>query len=172
MYCRRDRLHIRGCGRGLFNDPHFLFCSLTTRRAGTFCRFPPLSLVHSATKFQFERAVREFSQARAAPEDERSPAPPSWWQPAFAVATHQEHTPRVGAVAWNFPSPRRRGRSVDGNARRSNGRTSFSAKSRRLTNPRCKSLIACVGAMKLDDAWGKPSLVRCVSAGEAKLGGG
>jgi hypothetical protein len=103
MYCRRDRLHIRGCGRGLFNDPHFLFCSLTTRRAGTFRRFPPLSPMHSAAKFQFERAVREFSQWRAVPEAERSPAPAWWWQPAFEVATHQEQMPRIWCHRLELP---------------------------------------------------------------------
>jgi hypothetical protein len=73
MHCRRHRPHIRGCVRGLFSNAHFPFCSLTTRRAGTFRKFPPLSLMHPAANIQFERAVREFAQWRAVPEDERSP---------------------------------------------------------------------------------------------------
>jgi hypothetical protein len=39
--------------------------------------------MHQALKFQFERLVREFAQWRAVPENERSPAPAWWWQPAF-----------------------------------------------------------------------------------------
>jgi hypothetical protein len=46
--------------------------------------------MHRAAKLQFERAAREFAQWRAVPEDERSPAPAWWWQPAFEVAGKQE----------------------------------------------------------------------------------
>jgi hypothetical protein len=46
--------------------------------------------MHQAAKLQFERAVREFSRWRAVPEDQRSPAPAWWWQPAFEVREQQE----------------------------------------------------------------------------------
>jgi hypothetical protein len=46
--------------------------------------------MHPAARLQFERVAREFAQWRAVPEDERSPAPAWWWQPAFAVARQQE----------------------------------------------------------------------------------
>ena len=46
--------------------------------------------MHRAAKLQFERVAREFAQLRAVPEDERSPAPAWWWQPAFEVAGQQE----------------------------------------------------------------------------------
>jgi hypothetical protein len=47
--------------------------------------------VHQAAKFQFERTAREFSQWRAVPEDDRSPEPAWWWQPAIdVVAQHEE----------------------------------------------------------------------------------
>jgi hypothetical protein len=43
-----------------------------------------------AAKFQFERIAREFSDWRAVPEDDRSPAPAWWWQPAFEVREIQD----------------------------------------------------------------------------------
>jgi hypothetical protein len=46
--------------------------------------------MHQAAKFQFERAAREFARWRAVPENERSPAPAWWWQPAFEVAWEEE----------------------------------------------------------------------------------
>ena len=46
--------------------------------------------MHQAAKFQFERTAREFSDWRAVPESERSPAPAWWWQPAFEVRELQE----------------------------------------------------------------------------------
>jgi hypothetical protein len=50
--------------------------------------------MHPAAKFQFERAVREFSQWRGVTEEERSPAPAWWWQPAIDVVTqHEEMAP-------------------------------------------------------------------------------
>jgi hypothetical protein len=50
--------------------------------------------MHPAAKIQFEHAVSEFSQWRAVPEGERSPAPAWWWQPAFEVAAqHEEMSP-------------------------------------------------------------------------------
>jgi hypothetical protein len=41
-------------------------------------------------KFNFERAARGFAQWRAVPEDQRSPAPAWWWQPAFELRELQE----------------------------------------------------------------------------------
>jgi len=46
--------------------------------------------MHRPAKLQFERVTPEFAQWRAVPEDERSPAPAWWWQPAFEVAEQQE----------------------------------------------------------------------------------
>jgi len=47
--------------------------------------------MHPAAKFQFERTAREFSQWRAVPEEDRSPAPAWWWQPAIdVVGQHEE----------------------------------------------------------------------------------
>jgi len=46
--------------------------------------------MHRAAKLQFERVAREFAQWRAVPDDERSPAPAWWWQPAFEVTGQQE----------------------------------------------------------------------------------
>jgi hypothetical protein len=45
--------------------------------------------MHPATKLQFERAVREFVAWKAVPDDDRSPAPAWWWQPAFEVANDE-----------------------------------------------------------------------------------
>ena len=50
--------------------------------------------MHPAAKLQFERTAREFAQWRAVPEEERSPAPAWWWQPAIdVVAQHEEMRP-------------------------------------------------------------------------------
>ena len=47
--------------------------------------------MHQAAKFQFERTAREFAQWRAVREEDRSPAPAWWWQPAIdAVVQHEE----------------------------------------------------------------------------------
>ena len=59
--------------------------------------------MHPAAKFQFERAVREFSQWRAVPADERSPAPAWWWQPAFEVAGQQEEMPPLWCHCLELP---------------------------------------------------------------------
>jgi hypothetical protein len=54
-------------------------------------KFDPEAEMHPAAKFQFERTAREFSQWRAVPEEDRSPAPAWWWQPAIeVVAQHEE----------------------------------------------------------------------------------
>ena len=78
--------------------------------------------MHQSAKFQFERTAREFAQWRAVPEDERSPAPAWWWQPAFEVVAQHE---KVGALlryrlqlpVWFDLCRRRRGSDV--HARRS-----------------------------------------------------
>jgi hypothetical protein len=52
--------------------------------------------MHPATKFQFDRVAREFSQWRAIPEKDRSLAPGWWWQPAFeAAGQHKEMPPLI-----------------------------------------------------------------------------
>jgi hypothetical protein len=59
--------------------------------------------MHQAAKFQFERAVREFSQWRAVPEHDRSPAPAWWWQPAFEVREQQEEMTAVCCQRLELP---------------------------------------------------------------------
>jgi len=49
--------------------------------------------MHQTANVQFERAVDEFVQWRAVPEDERSPAPAWWWGPAFEVLGVQQPMP-------------------------------------------------------------------------------
>ena len=46
--------------------------------------------MHPAARLPFERAAREFAQWRAVPQNDRSPAPAWWWQPAFEVVEQQE----------------------------------------------------------------------------------
>ena len=46
--------------------------------------------MHPAAKLQFNRVVSEFSDWRAVPEEDRSPAPAWWWQPAFEVRDQDE----------------------------------------------------------------------------------
>jgi hypothetical protein len=51
----------------------------------------PEAEMHPAAKFQFDRTAREFSQWRAVREEDRSPAPAWWWQPAIdAVVQHEK----------------------------------------------------------------------------------
>src|ERR1700750_3075345 len=38
--------------------------------------------MHPTARLQFERIVREYTRWRSVPEEERSPAPAWWWQPA------------------------------------------------------------------------------------------
>jgi hypothetical protein len=59
--------------------------------------------MHPAAKFQFERAVREFSQWRAVPADERSPGPAWWWLPAFEIAGQQEEMPPLWCHRLELP---------------------------------------------------------------------
>jgi hypothetical protein len=59
--------------------------------------------MHPAAKLQFERVVREFSQWRAVPEKDRSPAPSWWWQPAFEVAQAQEAMPPLFCQRLELP---------------------------------------------------------------------
>jgi hypothetical protein len=59
--------------------------------------------MHPAAKIQFEHAVSEFSQWRAIPEEERSPAPAWWWQPAFEVAAQQEEMPPLSCDRLELP---------------------------------------------------------------------
>jgi hypothetical protein len=46
--------------------------------------------MHRAAKIQFERTAREFSLWRSVPEEDRSPAPAWWWQPAIEMIAQQE----------------------------------------------------------------------------------
>ena len=71
----------------LFNRPH----EAVARRHGylSVCHDAEAEM-HPAAKFQFERTAREFSQWRAIPEQDRSPAPAWWWQPAIDVVAQDE----------------------------------------------------------------------------------
>jgi hypothetical protein len=51
--------------------------------------------MHPADKLQFERVAREYSQWRSVPEEERSPAPAWWWQPAIQVLSQDEEMPAL-----------------------------------------------------------------------------
>jgi hypothetical protein len=66
--------------------------------------------MHPAAKLQFERTAREFAQWQAVPEEDRSPAPERWWQPAIDVVSLQEemsslirHRLELG-VGSNYPA--------------------------------------------------------------------
>lgn len=59
--------------------------------------------MHPAAKLQFERAAREFSCWKAVPEDERSPAPAWWWQPAFELANEQEKMINLWCYRLDLP---------------------------------------------------------------------
>jgi hypothetical protein len=59
--------------------------------------------MHQFLKFQFERAAREFSQWRAIPEEDRSPAPAWWWQPAFEVVTRTEEMTQLLCYRLELP---------------------------------------------------------------------
>ena len=56
-----------------------------------------------AAGLQFERAVSEFVQWRAVPEDERSPAPAWWWGPAFESRGTQQPMPTEWCSSLELP---------------------------------------------------------------------
>jgi hypothetical protein len=57
--------------------------------------------MHPAAKFQLKRT--EFAQWRAVPEEDRSPAPARWWQPAIDVVAQHE---KMGALmCYRLPLP-------------------------------------------------------------------
>jgi hypothetical protein len=60
--------------------------------------------VQQAAKDQFERAVHEFVQWRAVPEQERSPAPGWWWGPAFEIRDVQQVMPAEWCSGLELPS--------------------------------------------------------------------
>jgi hypothetical protein len=59
--------------------------------------------MHPAVQFQFERTAREFSQWRAVPEEDRSPAPAWWWQPAIDVVTQHAEMPPLWCYRLELP---------------------------------------------------------------------
>jgi hypothetical protein len=59
--------------------------------------------MHPAAKLQFERVAHEYSLWRTIPEDERSPAPAWWWQPALQVAKHHEQMPALLCYRLELP---------------------------------------------------------------------
>jgi hypothetical protein len=76
-----------------------------TRNTGTrlVLAKPEQQPVPHASKLNFERAAREFAQWRTVPEDERSPAPAWWWQPAFEVRDLQELMPPLWCHRLELP---------------------------------------------------------------------
>lgn len=59
--------------------------------------------MHPAAKLQFERVAREYTQWRSVPENERSPAPAWWWQPAMQVADQSEEMPALLCYRLELP---------------------------------------------------------------------
>jgi hypothetical protein len=59
--------------------------------------------MHQAINLQFERAVREFAQWRAVPEQDRSPAPAWWWGPAFEARGVRQAMPAEWCSSLNMP---------------------------------------------------------------------
>jgi hypothetical protein len=60
-------------------------------------------MMHQAVNLQFERAVREFAQWRAIPEQDRSPAPAWWWGPAFEARGVQHTMPIEWCSSLDLP---------------------------------------------------------------------
>jgi hypothetical protein len=60
-------------------------------------------MMHPAAKLQFERVTIEYSLWRSIPEDERSPAPAWWWQPAFQVGEQHEEMPEASCFRLGLP---------------------------------------------------------------------
>lgn len=60
--------------------------------------------MHPAARLQFERALSEFALWRTVPEQERSPAPAWWWQPALQVAGHPEQMPALSCDLLELPA--------------------------------------------------------------------
>ena len=50
--------------------------------------------MHQASNLQFERALREFEEWRAVPEQARSPAPAWWWGTAIELRDLVEPMPK------------------------------------------------------------------------------
>jgi hypothetical protein len=59
--------------------------------------------MHPAAKFQFERLAREYSEWRAVPEQDQSPAPAWWWQPDLDIAGRQELMPDMLCYRLELP---------------------------------------------------------------------
>jgi hypothetical protein len=59
--------------------------------------------MHPAAKLQFERTAREFSLWRSVPDEERSPAPAWWWQPAIEVIARQEQMTALMCYQFKLP---------------------------------------------------------------------
>ena len=59
--------------------------------------------MHPAAKLQFERVASEYSQWRMVPEDDRSPAPAWWWQPAVQVFAQHDEMPELSCIHLELP---------------------------------------------------------------------
>jgi hypothetical protein len=59
--------------------------------------------MHPAANVQFERAVSEFAEWRAVPEQERSPAPAWWWGPAFELRGVRQEMPAEWCASLALP---------------------------------------------------------------------
>jgi hypothetical protein len=61
-------------------------------------------MIHTAAKFEFERAVNQYGRWRAVEEEARSPAAAWWWSPALAVCREQDAMPIDWAHTLALPS--------------------------------------------------------------------
>jgi hypothetical protein len=61
-------------------------------------------MMHQAANVQFERAVGEFAQWCAVPEQERSPAPAWWWGPAFEIRGVRQPMPAEWCASLKLPA--------------------------------------------------------------------
>jgi hypothetical protein len=59
--------------------------------------------VRQADKLQFERTAHEFSDWRAVPKEQRSPAPAWWWQPAVTAAAQREAMSALLCYRFQLP---------------------------------------------------------------------
>jgi hypothetical protein len=59
--------------------------------------------MHQATKLQFERIAREYSDWMNVPKSERSAAPAWWWQPAIEVVAQRAEMPAILCYRLRLP---------------------------------------------------------------------
>jgi hypothetical protein len=60
--------------------------------------------MHSAAKFGFERAVREFARWHAVDAEQRALAPAWWWDPALTALRDPEPMPAEWSQIFGLPA--------------------------------------------------------------------